>query len=463
MSFEVDGVTEMAPWFLGRQTDEQVANHDAELARNGMPGNFHIVELDNGVELKLKNSNGEIMAFAIDCLPGNCRFKTGGESADTLAALVERHADSAIEPLDVALLPEAEFQSVFGGALTGRTISRRGKTLSITKHGEAFLAETAKTTQTTEAPVQALDRQGNAIDLSHLGTFDPNFREKSVPVDPLAQHAGWCMIDQPREVVREVASTLLSNGPAGAFIIRKKAGSDSEALALTIKEATDSLLTFLVTWDGRRFSIKGTSGEEFKSLSALVTFYSEACRESLGLLLRDASRPLKEATAQARAAFDAAEALALEKAEYDPSRAEANASSELPAWLRVDRDIKKEVRPSMRKRAEQLASGAADTTQDTPIPRRRSSIMAPALRTQRSESKITAEFEMGSGDADAAAVYALGHTGDSTANDMLDLDAVDKAYDLCTAEVDAADVEALRRASVEHAAACEYDLGDEEN
>jgi len=269
---DVDPETEMATWFAGGSTRDEITGMITDLETKGAIGNFFVHDGEGTTAnepygMCVKTADDTIMNFALRrkldtyvlVLQGADQDAVNStqDSFETIAALVEFHSKSVQPPIPMKLNSEAEFQGVFAGALGRRKTSRRGKGASVKVASKA----------------------------SWLGTVVED-------IDTAAQEAFWFLPGVDRAKVREAVFQLMQAGTPGNFLVRDKqnvAAAEGQALpdkafALNVKQSDTEMLCYLVEQVANKWSVRGTD-ERFSSLSILIGYYLAAPRGSIGIQL----------------------------------------------------------------------------------------------------------------------------------------------------------------------------------
>eukprot|EP00039_Didymoeca_costata_P031063 m.32944 g.32944 ORF g.32944 m.32944 type:complete len:513 (+) comp8470_c1_seq1:245-1783(+) len=351
---EIDEDSEMAPWFASGWLPSGIESALSELKNNGVPGNFLIHDMEEGspkaatFTLSYVGANGEVEKCFIlhsrdgfQLAPNTARRQSemnkskSKDSHKTLTTLVEAYSTTVSPLIGTLLRGDAPYQSSFSESLGRRTTSRRVK------------------------------QREQDVNLSHLGKINTNFKANSLEVDDEAKAAHWFLSGKPREAVKAMVFALMQEGKPGEFIVRDKQnveGLSGAALnlvfALNVKVDNKTLMCYLIESSKRKFFVRGTENERFNTLTELVKFYTEEPRDSMSLKLEF---PQEEY-------LDAAYREAQQELSNPGSTARRFSSTGLPGWLRVDADIKANVRASVRKRAESKRDVAYDMAKSTEDP-----------------------------------------------------------------------------------------------
>jgi len=267
---DVDPETEMATWFAGGSTRDEIVGMTSDLETKGGLGNFFVHDGEGTTPnepygMCVKTSEDTIMHFALRrkleeyvlVLQGADQDASTQDGFETIAALVEFYSKSVQPPIPMKLNSEAEFQGVFAGALGRRKTSRRGKGASVKVASKATL----------------------------LGTVVED-------IDAVAMQSFWFLSGVERGKVRECVFQLMEAGTPGNFLVRDKQNvaaaegqpSPDKAFALNVKQSDTEMLCYLIEQVTNKWSIRGTD-ERFSSLSILISYYLTAPRGSIGIQL----------------------------------------------------------------------------------------------------------------------------------------------------------------------------------
>ena len=107
---------------------------------------------------------------------------------------------------------------------------------------------------------------------SALLQYDKDYKkDKPIEVDDNSRESTWFASGLPREIVRSMVASMLTDGKPGEFIVRDKA-SIAGAFAISVKEKENALLTFLIEKRGLKLTIRGTD-EKFMTLFELIQVF----------------------------------------------------------------------------------------------------------------------------------------------------------------------------------------------
>eukprot|EP00040_Diaphanoeca_grandis_P006440 m.37485 g.37485 ORF g.37485 m.37485 type:complete len:543 (-) comp17681_c0_seq1:112-1740(-) len=114
-------------------------------------------------------------------------------------------------------------------------------------------------------------------------TNQPTYLQPTVAtvcIDSQTRASKWFTSGLDRDIVKKIAQAIMVSGQPGEFMVRDKASGG--AFALTLKEANDSMLTYLIEMRGNMFALLGTFHESFETIYKLVEYYAAEPRDSLG-------------------------------------------------------------------------------------------------------------------------------------------------------------------------------------
>lgn len=242
------------PWISPNSSGEPFIDQQQKVEH----GPFAAVAADD----KITNVDG------MGCLP-DATF-TASTTADTNSTtnpsendVLQRRRLIAIRQLTTAPTESETWQTVLDNADSEVTKS------IITEKDEAEMKETVASkfnpsfpSAKSDAESVDSDRDANKTDIEL-----PNLQETSF--DELSIGSPWFLIGQDRGVVQTVVQLIMSIGDVGDFVVRdKKEGG----FALSVRGSDGRLVTFIIgrSTERGRWSVYGTSGEEFSTLYSLV-------------------------------------------------------------------------------------------------------------------------------------------------------------------------------------------------